>query len=77
MEVFGALLGILRAIARYLGEGSGDVQSTGVSQRVRATGRDESESVPPPPEKRFKTTDLELPFPEGSFPKCSLPRKTL
>ena len=40
---------------------SGGVQSTGVSQRVRATGRDESQSVPTP-EKVFETWDLELPF---------------
>ena len=45
----------------YLGEGSGGVQSTGLSQKVRATGRDESLSVPSP-EKLFKTRDLELPL---------------
>ena len=50
--------------------GSGGVQSTGVSQSVRETGRDESQSVLSP-EKLFKTRDLELPFFEGSFPSCS------
>ena len=50
--------------------GSGGVQSTGVSQRVRVTGRDESQSVPSP-EKLLKTRDLELPFFEGSLPSCS------
>ena len=39
---------------------SGGVQSAGVSQRVRVTGRDESQSVPSP-EKLLKTWDLELP----------------
>ena len=58
-------------IARsYWERGSGGVQSTGVSQRVRVTGRDESQSVPSP-EKLFKTRDLELPFFEGSLPSCS------
>ena len=52
------------------GRGSGGVESTGVSQRVRATGRDESQSVPSP-EKLLKTKDLELPFFEGSLPSCS------
>ena len=37
---------------------------------MRATGRDESQSVPSP-EKLFKTRDLELPFFEGSLPSCS------
>ena len=50
--------------------GSGGVQSTGVSQRVRATRRDESQSVPSP-EKLFETRDSELPFFEGSLPNCS------
>ena len=39
------------------------------TQRVRATGRDESQSVPSP-EKLLKTSDLELPFFEGSLPSC-------
>ena len=42
------------------GRGSGGVKSTGVSQRVRETNRDESQCVPSP-EKLFKTRDLELP----------------
>ena len=46
------------------------MQSTGVSQSVRTTSRDESQSVPSP-EKFFKTRDLELPFFEGSLPSCS------
>ena len=50
--------------------GSGGVQSTGVSQRVRVTGRDKSQSVASP-EELFKTRDLELPFFEGSLPSCS------
>ena len=53
-----------------LGEGSGGVKSAGVSQSVRETGRDESQSVPSP-EKLFKTRDLELPIFEGSVPSCS------
>ena len=40
--------------------GSGGVQSTGVSQSVRETGREESQSVPSP-EKLFKIRDFELP----------------
>ena len=75
------LTGVIRALwarnrpkncKRFLGQerGSGGVQSTGVSQRVRATRRDESQSVPSP-EKLFETRDLELPFFEGSFPSCS------
>ena len=38
---------------------------------MRATGRDESQSGPPPRRKNkktFKTRDLELPFFEGSLP---------
>ena len=50
--------------------GSGGVQSTGVSQRARATGRDESQSVPSPG-KLYKARDLELPLFEGSLPSCS------
>ena len=49
----------------------GGVQSAGVSQRVRVTGRDESQSVPSPEKKLFNTRDLELPFFEGSLPSCS------
>ena len=45
----------------------GGVQSTGASQSVRDTSRDESQTVLSP-EKVFKTRDLELPFFEGSFP---------
>ena len=48
--------------------GTGGVQSTSVSQRVRATGRDESQSVPAQ-EKHIKRRDFELPFLEGSLPK--------
>ena len=52
------------------GRGSGGVKSAGVSQSVRETGRDESQSVPSP-EELFKTRDLELPIFEGSVPSCS------
>ena len=38
----------LQMTPSFWGRGSGGVQSTGVSQRVRATGRDESQSVPSP-----------------------------
>ena len=48
---------------------------TGVSQRVVATGRDESQNATSP-EKLFKTRDLELPSFEGSLPSCSPPRDT-
>ena len=41
--------------------GSGGIPSTGVSQRVTATGRDEPQSVPST-ETLFKTRDLELLF---------------
>ena len=58
------------SMRKYWERGSGGVQSTGVSQRVRVTGRDESQSVPSP-EKLFKTRDLELPFFEGFLPSCS------
>ena len=54
----------------YSGEGKWGVQSTGVSQSVRATSRDESQLVPSP-EKLIKTRDLELPSFEGSLPSCS------
>ena len=54
----------------FWGRGSGGVKSAGVSQSVRETGRDESQSVPCP-EKLFKTRDLELPIFEGSVPSCS------
>ena len=54
----------------FWGRGSGGVKSAGVSQSVRKTGRDESQSVPSP-EKLFKTRDLELPTLEGSVPSCS------
>ena len=54
----------------FWGRGSGGVKSAGVSQSVRETGRDESQSVPSP-EKLFKTRDLELPIFEGSVPSCS------
>ena len=43
------------------GRGSGGVQSTGVSQSVRETSRDESQNVLST-EKLFKTRDLELPI---------------
>ena len=58
------------SVSVFLERGSGGVQSTGVSQRVRATGRVESQSVLSP-ERLFKTRDLELPFSEGSLPSCS------
>ena len=48
----------------------GGAKSAGVSQSVRETGRDESQSVPSP-EELFKTRDLELPIFEGSLPSCS------
>ena len=58
---------ILREVCGFLGihtinweRGSGGAQSTGVSQSVRETGRDESPSVPFP-EKLFKIRDFELP----------------
>ena len=61
-----------RLSSSFRGGELGGVQSTGVSQRVRATGRDESQSVPSPEKKKlFKTRDLELPFFEGSLPSCS------
>ena len=50
--------------------GSGGVKSIGVSQSVRVTSRDESQSVPSL-KKIFKTRDLELPIFEGSLPSCS------
>ena len=50
--------------------GSGGVQSAGVSQRVRATGRDEFQSVPSP-EKLFKTRDFELSLFEGFLWKAT------
>ena len=46
------------------------MESAGVSQSVRETGRDESQSVPSPG-NLFKTRDLELPIFEGSLPTCS------
>ena len=52
------------------GRGSGGVESAGVSQSVRETRRDETQTVPSP-EKLFKTRDLELPIFEGSVPSCS------
>ena len=60
----------LPALPKIWGRGCGGVKSAGVSQRVRETGRDESQSVPSP-EKLFKTRDLELPIFEGSVPSCS------
>ena len=54
----------------FLGEGKWGRKSAGVSQSVRETGRDESQSVPSP-EKLFKPRDLELPLFEGSLPSCS------
>ena len=54
------------------GRGSGGVKSTGVSQSVRVTSRDESQSVPSLEKlKLFKTRELELPNFEGSLPSCS------
>ena len=53
-----------------LGEGEWGRKSAGVSQSVRETGKDESQSVPSP-EKLFKARDLELPIFEGSLPSCS------
>ena len=50
--------------------GSGGVKSTGVSQSVRETSRDESQNVLST-QKLFKTRDLELPIFEGSLPSCS------
>ena len=44
-----------------LGRGSGVVKSTGVSQSVRETSRDESQNVLST-QKLFKTRDLELPI---------------
>ena len=44
-----------------LGEGKWGVQSTGVSQSVTETSRDESQSVPSA-EKLYRTRDLKLPF---------------
>ena len=52
------------------GRGSGGVKSAGVSQSVRETSRDESQSVPSS-EEVFKTRVLELPIFEGSVPSCS------
>ena len=49
---------------------SAGVKSAGISQSVRETGRDESQSVPSP-ENLFKTRDLELQIFEGSLPSCS------
>ena len=49
--------------------GSGGVQSTGVSQSVRETSRDESQNALSP-EKLFKIRDLELPKFWGVFPSC-------
>ena len=54
----------------FWGRGSGGVKSAGVSQSVRETGRDESQSVPSP-DKLFKTRHLEFPIFEGSLPSCS------
>ena len=53
-----------------LEKGSGGIKSTGGSQRVRATRRDDSQSVPSPKELN-KTRNMELPFLEGSLPSCS------
>ena len=55
---------------KCLGEGSGGVKSTGISQSVRETRRDESQNVLST-RKLFKTRDLELPIFEGSFTSCS------
>ena len=52
------------------GRGSGGVKSTGVSQSVRETSRDESQNVLST-QKLFKTRDLELPILQGSLPSCS------
>ena len=49
------------------GRGSGGVKSTGVSQSVRETSRDESQNVLST-QKLFKTRDLELPIFQGSLP---------
>ena len=56
--------------SKIWGRGSGGVKSAAVSQSVRETDRDESQSVPSP-EKLFKTRDLELPIFEGSLPSGS------
>ena len=56
--------------ADFQERGSRGVQCTGVSQSVRATNRDESQSVPSP-QKLLKTRDPELPFFEGCLPSCS------
>ena len=52
------------------GRGSGGVKSTGVSQSVRETSRDESQNILST-QKLFKTRDLELPVFLGSLPSCS------
>ena len=41
----------LFGLSVYWERGSGGAQSAGVSQRVRVTGRDESQSVPPAPRR--------------------------
>ena len=57
-------------LTNYWVRGSGGVKSAAVSQSVRETGRDESQSVPSP-EKHFETRDLELLIFEGTLPSCS------
>ena len=61
---------IAKKTSQNWGRGSGGVKSAGVSQSVRETGRDKSQSVPSP-ENLFRTRDLELPIFEGSLPSCS------
>ena len=51
----------IREKRKKIGRGSGGVQSTGVSHRVRVTERDESQSVPSP-DKLIRTRDTPVPF---------------
>ena len=55
---------------KKLGRGSGGVKSTGVSQSVRETSRDESQCVPSP-EKLLQNKGFGAPIFEGSLPRSS------
>ena len=52
----------------------GEYKTAGVSQSVREAGipKGLKTKVSPPPEKLFRTRDLELPSFEGSLPSCWL-----
>ena len=54
--------GKFRAYSEFRGGGSGGVQSTGVSQRVRATGKGRVPEVFPPQKNPFKNKGFRAPI---------------